>query len=171
MAERVVILDCSGRLSVIYLKGIAMKISTKGDYATRALQDLATRYEKGPVPIEAIAERQALPARYLEQLLLTLKRAGFLASRRGVNGGYYLAKPAREITLGQIIRAVDGPVAPIFCVTDPPREGCSQETMCVLRDVWAEVRDAVSAIVDHTTLADICERIQAKTKERVTYQI
>jgi Rrf2 family protein len=148
-----------------------MKISTKGDYATRALQDLAMHYNAGPVPMEAIAERQALPARYLEQLLLTLKRAGFLASKRGVNGGYYLAKPPREITLGQIIRAVDGPVAPIFCVTEPPREQCSQESFCVLRDVWAEVQGAVSAIVDHTTLADICERIQARTKGRVTYQI
>lgn len=148
-----------------------MKISTKGDYATRALQDLALRYDEGPVPIEAIAERQALPARYLEQLLLTLKRAGFLASKRGVNGGYYLAKPPREITLGQIIRAVDGPIAPIFCVTEPPREQCTQESFCALREVWGEVRDAVSAIVDHTTLADICERIRQRSRERVTYQI
>ncbi|MBI4735600.1 MAG: Rrf2 family transcriptional regulator [candidate division NC10 bacterium] len=149
-----------------------MRISTKGDYATRALQDLALRYAEGPVPIEAIAQRQALPARYLEQLLLSLKRAGYLASKRGVNGGYYLAKPPREITLGQVLRAVDGPVAPIFCVSEEnPREHCSQETFCALRDVWAEVRDAVSAIVDHTTLADICDRIRAKTKERISYQI
>lgn len=163
--------DSIGRYSGICTEGIAMKISTKGDYATRALQDLAMRYEKGPVPIETIAQRQALPARYLEQLLLILKRAGFLASKRGVNGGYYLAKAPREITLGQILRAVDGPIAPIYCVSENPREHCSQESFCVLRDVWAEVRDAVSAIVDHTTLQDICERIQAKTKERVTYQI
>jgi Rrf2 family transcriptional regulator, cysteine metabolism repressor len=148
-----------------------MRISTKGDYATRALQDLAMHYDQGPIPIEAIAQRQALPARYLEQLLLTLKRAGLLASKRGVNGGYYLAKLPREITLGQILRAVDGPITPIFCVSETPREHCSQEDFCALRDVWAEVRDAVSAIVDHTTLQDICERIQAKTKERVTYQI
>jgi len=148
-----------------------MRISTKGDYATRALQDLAMHYEEGPVPIEAIAQRQALPARYLEQLLLTLKRAGFLASKRGVNGGYYLAKPPREITLGQILRAVDGPITPIFCVSENPREHCSQESSCSLRDVWADVRDAVSAIVDHTTLQDICERIRSRTKERITYQI
>ena len=148
-----------------------MRISTKGDYATRALQDLALHYNEGPVPIEAIAQRQALPARYLEQLLLALKRAGFLVSKRGVNGGYYLAKPPREITLGQILRAVDGPVVPIFCVAETPQERCSQETFCVLRDVWAEVRDAVSTIVDHTTLADICDRIRSRTKERITYQI
>jgi len=135
------------------------------------MQDLALHYDKGPVPIEAIAGRQALPARYLEQLLLTLKRAGFLASKRGVNGGYYLAKPPREITLGQILRAVDGPITPIFCITEPPREQCCQETICALREVWAEVRDATSAIVDHTTLHDICERIRQRTKERVTYQI
>ncbi len=148
-----------------------MKISTKGDYATRALQDLAMHYAEGPVPIEAIARRQSLPVRYLEQLLLTLKRAGFLTSKRGVNGGYFLAKPPREITLGQILRAVDGPIAPIFCVSEPPREHCGQEPSCVLRDVWTEVRDAVSAIVDHTTLEDICERIRTRTTERVNYQI
>ena len=148
-----------------------MRISTKGDYATRALQDLALHHDQGPISIEMIAQRQGLPARYLEQLLLTLKRAGFLASKRGVNGGYYLAKSPREITLGQILRAVDGPIAPIFCVSETPREHCSQESTCVLRDVWAEVRDAVSAIVDHTTLADVCDRIQAKLQGRITYQI
>ncbi len=148
-----------------------MKISTKGDYATRALQHLAMHYGEGPVPIEAIARRQSLPVRYLEQLLLTLKRAGFLASKRGVNGGYYLAKPPREITLGQILQAVDGPIAPIFCVSEPPREHCGQEPSCVLRDVWTEVRDAVSAIVDHTTLENICERIRSRTVERINYQI
>ena len=148
-----------------------MKISTKGDYATRALQDLALHYGEGPIPIEAIAKRQALPVRYLEQLLLILKRAGFLTSKRGVNGGYYLAKPPREITLGQIVRAVDGPIVPIYCVSEAPREHCSQEPYCALRDVWLEVRHAVSAIVDHTTLADICDRIRAGTRERVTYQI
>jgi Rrf2 family protein len=139
-----------------------VKISTKGDYATRALQDLALRYNQGPVPIETIAQRQVLPARYLEQLLLALKRAGFVGSKRGVNGGYYLAKPPREITLGQIIRTVDGPIAPIFCVAETSQESCAQETLCVLREVWAEVRDAMAAIVDNTTLADICERIEAR---------
>ncbi len=121
--------------------------------------------------MDAIAARQGLPVRYLEQLLLALKRAGFLGSKRGVNGGYYLAKPPREITLGQILRAVDGPVTPIFCAAEGPREQCPREADCVLRDVWAEVRDAVSAIVDRTTLADIGERIKAKRQDRITYQI
>lgn len=149
-----------------------MKISTKGDYATRALQDLALHYDRGPIPVDAVAGRQGLPVRYLEQLLLGLKRAGLLMSKRGVNGGYYLAKPPREVTLGQILRAVDGPTVPIYCVGDPPREHCVQEHGCALREVWVEVRDAVSAIVDHVTLEDICQRVRAHAGgDCGTYQI
>ena len=138
-----------------------MRISTKGDYATRALQDLALHYDEGPIPIEKIAGRQALPVRYLEQLLLTLKRAGFLLSKRGVNGGYSLAKPPGQITLGEILRAVDGPIEPIYCVGEPPRQECAREPDCVLREVWADVNKAVSAIVDRTTLQDVCDRLRA----------
>ena len=149
-----------------------MRVSTKGDYATRALQDLALHYDQGPVQIEGIARRQGLPLRYLEQVLLMLKRAGFLRSKRGVNGGYYLAKPPREITIGEILRALDGPVAPIFCVTMGKREVCPKEGMCALQDLWGQVRDAVSKIVDTTTLEDISRRLRAKQEAaRVTYQI
>ncbi len=149
-----------------------MLISAKGDYATRALQDLAMQYDRGPVQIEGIARRQGLPVRYLEQVLLMLKRAGFLRSKRGVNGGYYLAKAPGEITIGEILRAVDGPVAPIFCVTTGKREVCPKEGMCALQDLWGDVRDAVSKIVDTTTLEDISRRLRAKQgAARVTYQI
>ncbi|HYB72461.1 MAG TPA: Rrf2 family transcriptional regulator [Candidatus Sulfotelmatobacter sp.] len=149
-----------------------MLVSTKADYATRALQDLAMHYDQGPVQIEGIARRQGLPVRYLEQVLLMLKRAGFLRSRRGVNGGYYLAKPPHEITIGEVLRAVDGPVAPIFCVTDGQRELCPKEGFCALQDLWAEVRDAVGKVVDTTTLEDISQRLRAKQGAgRVTYQI
>ena len=99
-----------------------MRISTKGDYATRALQDLALHYDQGPIPIEKVASRQGLPVRYLEQLLLTLKRAGLLLSKRGVNGGYSLARPPSQITLGEVLRAVEGPIEAIYCVGDPPRD-------------------------------------------------
>ncbi len=142
-----------------------MRISTKGDYATRALQDLALHYEQGPIAIEKIAARQGLPVRYLEQLLLTLKRAGFLLSKRGVNGGYSLAKPPARITLGEIIRTVDGPIEAIYCLDEPPRDECARESDCVLRDVWAEVGRAVSAIVDHTTLQDVCDRVRQKAAQ------
>jgi Rrf2 family transcriptional regulator, cysteine metabolism repressor len=138
-----------------------MRISTKGDYATRALQDLALHYGSGPIPIEQIAVRQGLPVRYLEQLLLTLKRAGLLQSKRGVNGGYTLAKPPAEITLGQILRAVDGPVEPIYCLTETPGDRCAWEAACVLRDVWSDVHRAVADVVDRTTLQDVCQRSRA----------
>lgn len=147
-----------------------MRISTKGDYATRALQDLALHYDQGPIAIEKIASRQGLPVRYLEQLLLTLKRAGFLLSKRGVNGGYSLAKPPSRITLGDILRTVDGPIEAIYCLDQPPREECARETDCVLRDVWSEVGRAVSAIVDHTTLQDICDRMRQKASEPTAVQ-
>lgn len=149
-----------------------MKVSTKGDYATRAMQDLALRYEQGPIQIEDIATRQHLPARYLEQILLSLKRAGFLDSKRGVSGGYYLAKHPREITIGAIIRAMEGPIIPIFCVGSGQREICIEEPQCCLRDIWAEVRDAVSKIVDHTSLEDLCGQIRARQERGgVSYQI
>ncbi len=149
-----------------------MRISTKGDYATRAVQDLALHYNQGPIQIEEIARRQHLPARYLEQILLSLKRAGFLESKRGVSGGYYLAKHPREITLGAIIRATEGPIIPIFCVGTGKREICIEEPHCSLRDIWADVRDAVIKIVDHTTLEDLCRQVKVKQQRQgVTYQI
>ena len=149
-----------------------MKVSTKGDYATRAMQDLALHYDQGPIQIEDIAKRQHLPVRYLEQILLSLKRAGYLESKRGVNGGYYLAKHPREVTLGAIVRATEGPIIPIFCVGSGKREICIEEPHCCLRDIWVDVRDAVTKIVDQITLEDLCRRIRMKQERQgVTYQI
>ena len=99
--------------------------------------------------------------RYLEQLLLTLRRAGILQSKRGVKGGYTLAKPPAEITLGAILQAVDGPVEPISCLAEAPRKPCPREAVCALRGVWSDIHRAVAAIVDHTTLQDICDPSQA----------
>ncbi len=136
------------------------------------MQDLALHYEQGPIQIEDIATRQHLPVRYLEQILLSLKRAGFLESKRGVSGGYYLAKHPREITIGAIIRAMEGPIIPIFCVGSGPREICIEEPQCCLRDIWAEVRDAVSRIVDHTSLEDLCRQTRLRQEQGgVSYQI
>lgn len=149
-----------------------MKISSKGDYATRAMQDLALNYGKGPIQIDDVARRQHLPVRYLEQILLSLKRAGFLESKRGVTGGYYLAKHPREITLGAVIRVMEGPIIPIFCVGSGKREVCIEEPHCSLRDIWTDVRDAVAKILDHTTLEDLCQQIKVKRERQgLTYQI
>lgn len=149
-----------------------MRISKKGDYATRAMQDLALHYEEGPIQIEEIARRQHLPARYLEQILLSLKRTGFVESKRGMSGGYYLAKQPREITVGAIIRAMEGPIIPIFCVDSGPREICVEEPYCSLRDIWVDVRNAVMQIVDQATLEDLCQRSRTKQeRQEVSYQI
>ncbi|MBI3909829.1 MAG: Rrf2 family transcriptional regulator [Armatimonadetes bacterium] len=132
-------------------------LSSRGKYATRALLDLSLRYEEGPVQIQDIAERQLIPAKYLEQILLALKRFGFVRSRKGPGGGYFLAKPPHAITLGAVVRAMDGPLAPISCVSVSGYMecGCPTPESCGLRTVWKEARDALAAVLDNTTFADI----------------
>ena len=112
------------------------------------------------VQIRDIAQREAIPVKFLEQIMLALKNAGLLHSKMGIGGGYLLARPAGEITLGQIIRVLDGPLAPIRCVSQMAYEACScpDEKNCGLRLVMLDVRDAVSGILDHTTLADVIQR-------------
>lgn len=138
-----------------------MRLSKRGEYGLRAMIDLASwTQERSLVPIKEIAEREHIPVKFLEQILLTMKNAGLVSSRMGVNGGYYLAKPASSITLGQIIRLLDGPLAPIRCVSQMAYEPCScpDETTCGLRSVMFEVRNAIADILDHKTLADVVHR-------------
>ena len=133
-----------------------MKVSTRGDYASRALLSLALHAEEGgPTSVRDIAERTALPQPYLEQILLALKGAGLVRSKRGVGGGYVLARPADEITLGQIVSAVDGPiVAGDF--GEPHQNGaCDHEGHCVLLSVWASVGSHMREHLDSFTLADM----------------
>lgn len=149
-----------------------MKISTKGDYATRALQELSMHYNKGPLRIEEIAQRQDIPVRYLEQLLLILKRAGYLESRRGVKGGYALARAPHEITLGEIIRLMEGSPAPIYCVDPSSHEKCPVEKMCGFQSVWIEIRDTISQVLDNITFEEICRRARLRISPRsVSYHI
>lgn len=147
-----------------------MRLSKRGEYGLRAMIDLATTlYEQdgkpngGVVQIREIAERQHIPAKFLEQILLTMKNAGLLHSRMGVGGGYYLAKPASEISLGQIVRILDGPLAPIGCVSQMAYEpcGCPDERTCGLRLVMLDVRNAIAEILDGTSLADVSKRVNA----------
>ena len=153
-----------------------MVLSSRGKYATRALLDLSLHYEKGPVQIHAIAERQKIPLKYLEQILLALKRVGFVNSRKGPGGGYSLAKPPQAITLGAVVRAMDGPLAPISCasVSGFAECGCPEPATCGLRAVWKEARDALAAVLDGTTFADIRERhetLWARQEKVVDYAI
>ena len=140
-----------------------MRLSKRGEYGLRAMLDLATwESHSGAVQIKDIAERGNIPAKFLEQILLTLKNAGLLNSKMGVGGGYYLARPADQINLGQIVRVLDGPLAPIHCVSQMAYEpcGCPDEETCGLRLVMLDVRNAIAGILDQTTLADVAHRVE-----------
>jgi len=148
-----------------------MRLSKRGEYGLRAMIMLAEPAEKSDTPlmmqIKAISQREQISAKFLEQILLTLKNAGLLHSKMGIGGGYYLAKPPSEITLGQIFRVLDGPVAPIKCVSQMAYEpcGCPDEQTCGLRLVMGDVRNAIADILDNTTLADVTKRQMAVRKK------
>jgi Rrf2 family protein len=145
-----------------------MRLSKRGEYGLRAMIFIATalhshQAENGPVQIKDIAEKEKIPAKYLEQILLTLKNAGLLHSKMGVGGGYYLGRPASEINLGQIFRVLDGPVAPIRCVSQMAYEPClcPDERTCGLRLTMLDVRNAIANILDNTSLEDVIKRVKA----------
>jgi Rrf2 family protein len=138
-----------------------MKITYKGDYALKAIFHLAKRYETGGVvPISEIAVANDIPRKFLEQIMLILKGAGLVDSRRGVGGGFFLRVPPDEILLGEVLRLIEGDIEPIACAKTPPEPCCAEIGACVFREIWVEVTAAVSAIVDHLTFADILRRQQ-----------
>ena len=138
-----------------------MKLSKKGEYALRALLDLtmAQALDRALVPLSALAEAQKMPATFLEQILAELRHAGFLSSTRGKYGGYSLARPASKIHIGEIVRLIDGPLAPIGCasVTAYERCSCPDEAHCGLRLIMMDVRNAISNVLDRYTLAQLAE--------------
>ncbi|MGM0502272.1 MAG: RrF2 family transcriptional regulator [Bacillota bacterium] len=139
-----------------------MKLSTKGRYGVRAMFDLALHQGDGPIPLRSIAERQDISEHYLEQLIATLRNEGYVESVRGAHGGYMLAKDADEITIGNIIRALEGPVALSDCVTDDT-SNCNKSSNCVVKLVWNKVKDRIDEVLDSVTLEDIKqEAINAK---------
>ncbi len=138
-----------------------VRVSTRGDYASRALLSLALHSgEGGPTSVRDIAERTGLPQPYLEQILLALKGAGLVRSKRGVGGGYVLARTPEDITLGQIVSAVDGPIV-VGDFGEPHQNGaCDHEGQCVLISVWADVGEHMRQHLDSFTLADMVTRVQ-----------
>jgi len=143
-----------------------MRLSKRGEYGLRAAIHLANAQKHSPealVQIKDISVQEKIPTKYLEQILLTLKNAGLLHSKMGLGGGYYLAKAPEQISLGHIIRVLDGPLAPIRCVSQMAYEpcGCPDEETCGLRLIMGDVRDAIADILDNTTLADVTERLDA----------
>ena len=151
-----------------------MRISHRCEYALRGLLELAKSAESGPVRIEDIAKRQLIPKKFLANLLVQLKRGRFVHSKKGPEGGYYLARPARQITVGEVVRFVDGLVAPIQCVSRSLGEKCEIGGRCGYFPLWKRVRDAVAEIVDGTTVADVLEeqeRAAAASAKVLMYHI
>lgn len=132
-----------------------MKLSTKGRYGLRAILDVALNRNDGPVTLNSIAERQGISEGYLEQLMVPLKRAGLVKSVRGAQGGYILAKEPKEITVGEVIRALEGPIAPVTCVSEDYPDECERAEGCVTRMVWAKVRDSIAEVLDSFTIEDL----------------
>ena len=146
-----------------------MRITYRGDYALKAVLDLALHYDESVVTINDLAKRTDAPTKFLEQVLLGLKRGGFVESRRGKVGGYRLAKSPSEIKLGDVVRFVDGPVEPISCL-EGGYSGCRDVYRCVLKSIWGRVAKATSDIIDSITFEDLVNQLKKK-QSALTYAI
>jgi Rrf2 family protein len=145
-----------------------MKISYKGDYAIKALLDLALNHkgEEKVFKITDMSKRLDIPLKFLEAVLLNLKKGGFVKSKRGKEGGYYLAKQPVSISLGNIVRYIEGPIEPIACVDDCYK-GCKDSKECVIKNVWKKTTHAVSEIIDNISLEDLAN--QSRQKRQVLH--
>lgn len=133
-----------------------MKVSTRAHYGLRAMTELASAYDQGLLPLSSIARLEQLPLAYLEQLIAELRRAGLVEGTRGVHGGYRLARPPAEISVGDIYRVLEGPIAPVECTMEDYLPGsCVVEVTCLSRSVWSRVQESITAILDSTTLGDL----------------
>ena len=145
-----------------------MKVPMKVDYGVRALVELAQRYGSGSVQTVEIAERQSIPEPYLDQLLATLGKFGFIRSRRGPQGGHVLAKAPHEISLGMVMAGLEGTAALLDCIDEPAE--CNLSRICAQREVWRSVEDAVQSVLNSTTIADLANR-QERLQNRGMYHI
>ena len=134
-----------------------MKFTLGTEYGILALIELAARYGDGPVPARAIATAQGIPLRFLEHQLAALHKAGIVDSQRGANGGAALAREPSEIRIAEVIDALEGPLAPMYCL-EPHDERCVQTHQCGVQELWMRVEDAVRAVFEQTTIADIATR-------------
>lgn len=137
-----------------------MRLSTKGRYAARLMLELALEYGKGPVLLKEVAERQEISEKYLGHLILPLKAAGLINSTRGAHGGYTLAKAPQDITLAEVVQAVEGNLSVVECVSSP--EVCSRVEVCVTRDIWSQLSEKMMEILESITLQDMVSRQKQK---------
>ncbi|WHH59617.1 Rrf2 family transcriptional regulator [Petroclostridium sp. X23] len=134
-----------------------MRLSTKGRYGVKAMLDLAIHSAEGHIALKNIAERQDISEHYLEQLIATLRKTGLVKSVRGAQGGYSLAQEPSQITVGQILRALEGSLAPVDCVVEHEPFECAGSATCVTQKVWTQVRDSINKVVDSITLQDLID--------------
>ena len=140
-----------------------MRVSTRGRYGLRTLLDLALHQDEGLVLLKDIARRQEFSLAYLEHLIAPLVGAGLVGSTRGARGGVSLLKPPAEVRLGEVVQLLEGSIGPVDCVANP--ELCHRSASCVTRDIWVEMREAMSNVLDSMTLQDLVERQERKNEE------
>ena len=150
-------------------KVIILKLSTKGKYGLRAIIDLARFSEKEPVSIGCIATRQKLSERYLEQLFALLKKAGLVKSIRGASGGYVLARDASEISVGDVLRALEGNLEPVRCAAFYSEEGCMASDECVTKYVWQKINDSINKTVNEIKLDELVKESKELNPEGVIH--
>jgi Rrf2 family cysteine metabolism transcriptional repressor len=135
----------------------AVHFSTRGEYGVRLMMELARHHGSGPVSLAEIADHEALPRAYLEQLVVRLREAGLVVSTRGARGGYELARPPGDVRMGEVVRALEGPIAPMVCASEDPLHAsiCNRTGFCNVNMLWVKVRSAISAALDSVSLADL----------------
>ena len=143
-----------------------MRLSTRGHYGLKAMFDLAQHFGAEPIPLKSVAERQNLSEHYLEQLIAMLRKAGLVNSVRGSQGGYILARGPAQITVGDVIRALEGPIAPVYCVSEEDPGNCDEADYCIARTVWERVRDGIAGVLDAISLADMCREAEEAQQKR-----
>jgi Rrf2 family protein len=146
-----------------------VRVSTKGDYGVRALIELAHHFGQGPLQSAEIAARQGIPEPYLDQLLTTLRRAGFIRSVRGPQGGHALVREPENLKLSEVIAVLEGSLSPIACLDEP--DGCSKPGFCPQREVWEAVRDATRKVLDDTSIGDLAARERERSNNGGRYTI
>ncbi len=147
-----------------------MKFSVKSEYAVTAVLDVSGHADKGPVHVRSIASRQSIPLRFLEQVMASLKKAGIVDSIRGSQGGYILARDPKAINIAQIIEAIEGPITPVDSATDSAEYRSLHMNGCVVRDVWDDVKRAISQVLNGVTIDDL-NRKKREKEVSVMYHI
>lgn len=146
-----------------------LRLSTKARYSTRALVELAGRFDSEPLQLKEVARKQGISEKYLEQIFSILRAKGYLVSRKGSRGGYSLSRPPQEITLCDIVQAVEGPLEPVACVEHS--KVCSRAGSCATRDVWTRLQETIRRELASVTLADLAQAQGKKDSAQADYQI